>query len=511
MVKGNGGTGIFSPTMVLFWFCLLQLLNFVERGAVASNGVTGEYKNETCANQCDDYESKECRDLCGYTGFQGEFDLTNQQTGLLASLFTVGLTVASPISAHAVRLYHPFLIIGVGQLIFSAALLAAGFSENYEMLLVCRTMVGVAEPSFIVVAPAMIDLIAPESHRGLWLALFYMAISVGSAGGFLLGMLVKDEWRWSFRIQAMLNFPLAILFLVARPREYEWDYLKDNCEDTAAAEDEARSFVSIEDRERLRNSTRQNRLSITQNVRDSFVGAAVSNRSVWGDIKHLMSSSKYNLLWIGFSVMQAVGGVIVFWGPKAGRQVYELENADLYFGIMVVITGIGGTLTGGFILDKLGGGLSQAALFSGCALISAGFFTTLAFHVPPNDPSVYAFFTLFSIGYFCLASFYGPCVSSLLWVTEPEYRAQSVGFATFLSHVFGDVPSPYYAGAIQDSLVSWKWTMTIIMPLLIAAGVFFLVCWRIQEKDTDKKYRIMTQEQQEYGTSAAGLFTEDRP
>ena len=174
--------------MILFWFCLLQFLNFVERGAVASNGVTGEYDSEACAKTCDDYESKDCRDLCGYSGFQGEFNLTNAETGLLASLFTVGLTVASPLSAHAVRLYHPFLIIGVGQFIFSAALLAAGFAENYGMLLACRTLVGVAEPSFIVVAPAMIDLIAPAHRRALWLAFFYMAISIGSAGGFLLGM-----------------------------------------------------------------------------------------------------------------------------------------------------------------------------------------------------------------------------------------------------------------------------------------------------------------------------------
>ena len=328
-------------------------------------------------------------------------------------------------------------------------------------------------------------------------------------------MAAQDEWRWAFRIQAMMNFPLAILFLLARPEEYRWEYLKDHSEEQATAEDEARSFVSIEDREKLRDSTRRrNRLSISQNVRDSFVlGEHAQQRSVWGDIKFLMSNTRYNLLWMGYALMQAVGGVIVFWGPKAGRQVYELDNADLYFGVMVIVTGIGGTLTGGFILDKLGGGLSQAALFSGCALMSAAFFTTLSFHLPPNSPDVYAFFSLFSVGYFCLASFYGPAVSALLWVTEPEYRAQSVGFATFLAHVFGDVPSPYYAGSIQDELTSWKWTMTIIMPLLAGSSLCFLICWRVQERLTNSKYKILTQEQQAYGTSAAGptAFREELP
>eukprot|EP01059_Diplonema_ambulator_P032852 TRINITY_DN6636_c0_g1_i3.p1 TRINITY_DN6636_c0_g1~~TRINITY_DN6636_c0_g1_i3.p1 ORF type:complete len:336 (+),score=6.92 TRINITY_DN6636_c0_g1_i3:27-1034(+) len=229
---------IFSPRLLLMWFCLLNLLNYIERGAIASNGVSGKYIDSQCPKEkCrgsehdePDDESKTCRDICGYTGIQGEYNLTNFETGMLASFFTGGLTVACPISAQAVRKYHPFVIIGVGQLIFSVALLASGLDEtcpNYWSLLAYRTLLGVAEPSFIVVAPPMIDRFAPPESKTLWFAFFYVCISLGSAGGFMLGMLFENtDWRWSFRVQAALNFPLALLFLIRQPARFAWNELE---------------------------------------------------------------------------------------------------------------------------------------------------------------------------------------------------------------------------------------------------------------------------------------------
>eukprot|EP01059_Diplonema_ambulator_P022037 TRINITY_DN3673_c0_g1_i2.p1 TRINITY_DN3673_c0_g1~~TRINITY_DN3673_c0_g1_i2.p1 ORF type:complete len:491 (+),score=150.06 TRINITY_DN3673_c0_g1_i2:52-1524(+) len=480
---------LFSGRMLMFWFCLLQFLNFVERGAVSSNSVKGQYTNETCSKQCSDSESLSCRNECGFDGIQGEWNLTDAEMGLLASMFTGGLTIASPISAHMVRLVHPFAVIGFGQLIFTLALFGAGFSTNFWMLLGFRTLVGVSEPSFIVVAPAMIDIIAPPERRSLWMAAFYMCISLGSAGGLMLGTIVKaagGNWQWAFWVQAIINLPLALLFIFSRPAEFSWEMIKcasppmtpsGPLEDGAWEYGEAENLVPL-DESVGKNGTHYSRRNPLRAMARASMGFEES-RSAWEDIKELLRSRRYIFLVTAYSLMMAVSGVILFWGPKAGKDTYKIEeHADIYFGAMVVVSGISGTLVGGWLLDRLGGGYEKACKVCAIQLVIAGVLCTLSFWIPPSttDPNVYAFFALFSIGYFCVASFYGPATSTLLWVCDPALRAQSVGLATLIFHIFGDIPSPWYAGAIHDyGGLSWQWTFTVLCPVLILSGLIFVL------------------------------------
>jgi hypothetical protein len=63
----------------------------------------------------------------------------------------------------------------------------------------------------------------------------------------------------------------------------------------------------------------------------------------------------------------AVLGVYAFWGPKAGKRIFNLtgETADLVFGGVTVVTGVFGSLIGGLLLDWLGSTLSNANLVCG--------------------------------------------------------------------------------------------------------------------------------------------------
>ncbi|KAJ9470918.1 putative sphingolipid transporter spinster-like protein 1 [Diplonema papillatum] len=488
---------LFRPRVLMVWFCAVHMLSYLERGAVASNGVTGQYVNETCSAACPDDESIECRNLCGFTGIQGEFRLTNAEAGLVASLYTVGLTIACPISAHAVRFYHPFTIIGVGELVYVAALVGCGFSSSYEMLLCWRTLLGVAEPTFIVVAPPLIDRMAPPQSRTVWLAFFYVCISLGSAVGFIYGgLFVNTDWRWSFRLQAAMSAPFALLFLVSRPEAYAWGNedpdqdlegldgsmttIGQNPPHTASplkAPTEATRLCEKEERGTMRNS-----LSLVARV--PLVSG--QKRSVCTDVRDLLSIVQYNLVLAAYVCMTAVSGVIIFWGPKAGKSVFNLDNADLYMGIMVVVSGVAGTLCGGWLLDKLGGGYRNATRVCCIGMLLGATLCTAAFWVPPENPNVVAFFTLFSLGYFCIATLYGPIAAATLWAAPPDLRAQAMGFSTLAIHVLGDVPSPFYAGALQDKLNNWQLTLTLITPLLGASAFFFfLATLSSREEKTD--------------------------
>ena len=55
-------------------------------------------------------------------------------------------------------------------------------------------------------------------------------------------------------------------------------------------------------------------------------------------------------------------GAFAYYGPKAGREVFDLKaaDADVLFGAVTVTTGVMGTLLGGIVLDRAGSSMANA-------------------------------------------------------------------------------------------------------------------------------------------------------
>jgi MFS family permease len=80
--------------------------------------------------------------------------------------------------------------------VWSAATAATGFAGGAPGLLATRAFVGVGEASYATIAPTIIDDLAPQARKGRWLSIFYMAIPVGSALGFVVGGLLGKHFGW---------------------------------------------------------------------------------------------------------------------------------------------------------------------------------------------------------------------------------------------------------------------------------------------------------------------------
>ncbi|KAE8675641.1 UDP-Glycosyltransferase superfamily protein [Hibiscus syriacus] len=116
----------FTPKRLLIIFCLINMINYVDRGAIASNGVNGRSRT------CDD------KGICkSGTGIQGEFELTNFQDGLLSSAFMVGLLLASPIFASLAKSYNPFRLIGVGLSVWTLAVAGCASAFSFWFIAIC--------------------------------------------------------------------------------------------------------------------------------------------------------------------------------------------------------------------------------------------------------------------------------------------------------------------------------------------------------------------------------------
>ncbi|KAL5704749.1 hypothetical protein ACHQM5_023130 [Ranunculus cassubicifolius] len=430
----------FGPKRLLLIFCVINLLNYVDRGVIASNGVNGSPR------KCSDGVCK------GGTGIQGDFNLTNFEDGVLSSAFMVGLLVASPIFAFLAKSFNPFRLIGVGLSVWMVATALCGASVNFWTIAVCRMVVGVGEASFISLAAPFIDDNAPPSQKTVWLAAFYMCIPGGIAFGYVLGGLVASHlsWRWAFFGESILMVPFAILAFIIKPL-----HLKE--------------YKKLHDIVKLRITTNKENEKGRNTSKDEIKPLNHFSR-VWKDIRVLFDKV-YTVNVLGYVSYTFVIGAYSYWGPKAGYSIYNMKNADTIFGGVTIICGILGTLAGGLILDRMTSTIRNAfKVLSGATFLGA-IFCFGAF----CSRSLYGFIALFAIGELLLFAAQAPVNFVCLHCVEPSLRPLSMALNTILIHLLGDVPSSPLVGVLQDHLNDWRKTALILTSIFFLAAVIWFI------------------------------------
>ncbi|XP_062226219.1 probable sphingolipid transporter spinster homolog 2 isoform X2 [Phragmites australis] len=445
-------------------FCIINMLNYVDRGTIASNGVNGSRK--TCSGGT----------CTSGSGIQGDFNLNNFEDGVLSSAFMVGLLVASPIFASLAKIHNPFRLIGVGLLVWTIATAGCGCSFDFWSITICRMLVGVGEASFISLAAPFIDDNAPAAQKTAWLAMFYMCIPTGIALGYVYGGLVGNNlhWRAAFWGESILMVPFVILGFVIKPLE-----LKGFAQTTRK---EYGPMLNLEVQDETNNNgikhvmpggTEDLAKKLPQKFSFSSFGKRVMTEigHFGKDMKELLQEKVYVINVLGYISYNFVIGAYSYWGPKAGQDIYNMASADLMFGGITIVCGIFGTLAGGFILDKIDSTISNAfKLLSGATFLGAIFcFGAFCFK------SLYGFIPFFSVGELLVFATQAPVNFVCLHCVKPSLRPLSMAMSTVSIHIFGDVPSSPLVGLLQDKINNWRVTALTLTSILFIAAVFWFV------------------------------------
>jgi hypothetical protein len=133
------------------------------------------------------------------------------------------------------------------------------------------------------------------------------------------------------------------------------------------------------------------------------------------------------------------------------------------FGGVLLVTGLLGTLLGGFAGDKLRARFNGSYfLFSGVAMLIGFPLVWAMTHVSFPWNWVYIFFPCF-----CLFFNTAPANTILAYVTHPFLRAGGYALNILVIHAFGDALSPFLIGLISD-----KYTMDVAFR--VVAFMFLL-------------------------------------
>jgi MFS family permease len=405
-------------------------------------------------------------------------NLSDTQLGSLMTGFLVVYMLTSPIfGTLGDRRGRPRLLaLGVG--IWSVATALGGLAQSFAGLFAARSAVGVGEAAYGTIAPALLADHFPREKRGRVFAVFFAAIPIGSAAGYVLGGLMDQKfgWRAAFYVAGLPGLVLALLCLGLRDPKRGG---QDPGDHDASAE-----LRPHPDPASAQSPTRQSRYGDgaatagrpLPGLSSEARRAKEEGEGVRGSYARLLKNRPYRLTVLGYAAYTFALGGLAFWAPAFLERIRGMPKAQatVQFGAIVVVTGFIGTFAGGWAGDFFLRRSKEAYLWvSGWVTLAAAPAALVAF-VSPN-PAVYM--PAIVVTELLLFASTGPINSAIVNLVAPTERATAVALSILGIHLLGDVPSPPIIGALSDA--TSLGTAFLILPAVIAlAGGVWLYASR---------------------------------
>jgi len=354
---------------------------------------------------------------------QRDFHSTDQQMGALTTALFFFYMIAAPLTGWLGDRFPRKPLIIAGAVLWSIATLGTAWVHDYTTLYIRHALVGVGEATFGVFAPAVLADFYPERDRNRILSIFYLAIPVGAALGYLAGGQLGTLWGWRapFFICAIPGLMIAALY-------------------------------GFWGREPVRGACDHIRPTLN---RTTFRG--------------LFTNPAYFTASFGLAALTFVMGGISAWVPEFLRRSAGLSvgSASQVVGAITVIDGIAGTLAGGWIAQRWLR-TNHRALY----LLS---FWSVALTLPCGamvffGPAAWSVPALFAAEFFLFLNT-GPLNAAIVNSVNGSVRATAIACNLFIIHCFGDTFSPQLIGLLSDRVQSLRLALGATLIALVVSGI----------------------------------------
>jgi len=333
---------------------------------------------------------------------KSEFHSTDQQMGALTTALFVTYMFAAPLTGWLGDRFRRKPLIIAGAVLWSLATLATAWVHDYRTLYIRHALVGVGEATFGIFAPTVLSDFYPERDRNRILSIFYVAIPVGAALGYVAGGELGTLWGWRapFFLCAIPGLVIAALYgwLGTEPERGASDHVKPTL-----------------------------------------------NRAT---VRGLFSNPAFLTATFGLAMLTFTMGGISAWVASFLERFSGLSvaNAGLTVGAITVVDGIAGTLVGGWIAQRWlrtdHRALYLLSFWSVVLTLPCGvlvFFGPHAFAIP----------ALFAAEFFLFLNT-GPLNAAIVNSVSAPVRATAISLNLLFIHFFGDTFSPQIIGYLSD-------------------------------------------------------------
>jgi predicted MFS family arabinose efflux permease len=367
-----------------------------------------------------------------------QFHVNDSAIGSITFWFFLTYMVSAPLTGWLGDHFPRKPLIVFCALLISAVNVLTGTVHAFDSLLFRHAILGIGEASLGIYAPALLADFYPEDQRNRILTIFYTAIPVGAAIGYLIGEIVgaKYGWRMPFYVSAVpgLLIGLLILFLMKEPKRGASD---------AGPEPGGEAHPT----------------TFWDKGNDFFV-----------PIFELAKIPRYIQASLGMAMVTFSMGGISAWMPSfLERSGFSPNSVGITLGAITAGCGLGGTAVGG-ILAQRWLRTNANALF----LVSAW---SALLAVPP---AVVCFFgpratmlPALAVAMFLIFLGTGPLNAAIINAAPIAVRSSAIAIELFLIHALGDTPSPKLIGIVSDRSTLGTGLGLTLVTLLIAAVLLF--------------------------------------
>jgi predicted MFS family arabinose efflux permease len=372
---------------------------------------------------------------------KGEFHVSDAALGSLTFWFFLTYMLAAPATGWlGDRFPRKPLIVGCALLISAINVLTA-LVHQFDSLLLRHAILGIGEASFGIYAPALLSDFYPEEDRNRILTIFYTAIPVGAALGYLIGEIVGAHfgWRMPFYVSAVPGFLIAalIFFLMREPARGASDHKPSS--DTAVT-------AGVDGKGSKRRATAAHALSLATNA-------------------------PYLYATLGMAMVTFSLGGISAWMPSfLQRSGFSANTVGLTLGGITAGTGLAGTAFGGWLAQRwLRTNHGALYLISAWSALLTVPFGVLCFFGPRVT-----MLPALGVAMFCIFLGTGPLNAAIVNAVPAAVRATAIAMELFLIHALGDTPSPRLIGMVSDHSTLATGLGLTLVTMLIAAALLFL-------------------------------------
>ena len=357
------------------------------------------------------------------------------KTGLLGDAFFVTYMISAPVLGLLADRISRWIIVGSAVILWSLASGGSGLATTFAILFATRIFVGIGEGGYGPAAPTILADLFPIDIRGRVMAIFYTAIPVGSALGYVIGGVVGAHlgWRWAFYLVTLPGLLLGLLCFWQRDPRVSGHHL---------VQESARRGI--------------------------------------GDYLKLFRTRSYLINCVAQTLMTFVMGGLGFWAAAYLR--YRNQSPDVgmtIFGLIMVVAGLVSTLLGGIIADRLRSRFAGSYFWvSGIGMLIACPLFVATLYIP--FPA--AWITMFLAIFFLFLNT-GPSNTALANVSLPAVRATAFAANIFVIHAFGDVQAFWLLGYIGGH-ANMHVAFLFVSAIIFASGVTWLFGVKYLPADT---------------------------
>ncbi|MBZ5612604.1 MAG: MFS transporter [Acidobacteriia bacterium] len=356
---------------------------------------------------------------------KAEFHRSDLAFGLLTTVFFIFYMCAAPFMGPLSLRFSRKRVIVIGALVWSFATLLTAFTKNFDELLIRHTLVGIGEASFVILSPTFVADMFPPEKRGRVMGVFYLAIPVGTALGYLLGgyMGPKYGWRAPFYVGAAPGVLLALLLLlIPEPELGQFDPAESK----------------VPERDTLRSLFRN----------PAFLTAT-----------------------FGMAMMTFALGGLQVWMPTFLHRAhgYSLGEAGLVFGLSTLVNGLVASLAGGWISDRVLRRTKSAHYLVSAVSLGLGIPAMCIALFASGRPMIVGIF----VSEFLLLLNTGPLNAAVISSVGPHVRAAALAANIFIFHLFGDVPSAALIGYISDKYSLELAFLGPVVAITLSSAILF--------------------------------------